>query len=147
MVTVQRFEPVSSLADVARVGTTPAEFTNAMKEFVDGLVLHAVKSGYVRGQPLPLPGSAVDVEPETVIDSMRRAYLAGMAEHLCMLARRPPPEWSQHPDTFLNDVVVLGGDNARAGTIASTPSAFRRRLLFCGPVLEKLWAMTGRRGG
>jgi hypothetical protein len=111
-----------------------------MKEFIDHVIRHALAEGFLGHGPLPLADDACSEPPQDIDDPVIRANIHAMAEHLSTLAERRPPEWSQGPEGFLDDPVFGGGSHARPFMLGETPAAFRRRLLFAGPVLGKLWA-------
>ncbi|EKV26849.1 hypothetical protein C882_2072 [Caenispirillum salinarum AK4] len=126
-----------SLADVAARAIHTGDYTSAMKEFIDTLIAEA---------PV-LPESAYATRPPLPESAVLRAHLGGMAEHLAALAGRAAPDWCREPVFFLDAPHVMAGAHADAIMRAQTPPAFARRNLFCGPVLLKLEAVTGRRSG
>ncbi|WP_143018358.1 hypothetical protein [Belnapia rosea] len=77
-------------------------------------------------------------------DDIQRVHLAGYAEHLAHLSGQAPPVWAEAPEFFLTEPVYLGGPHSRERLLAEAPAAFRRRLLFCGPPLGKLFAILAR---
>jgi hypothetical protein len=137
---------IRTLYDVAANSADSPSFVNAMKQFIDTIVLHASLVGYDGDGPLPLQDDVLSQPPPFVSDIVARVYIHAMAEHLATLARMDPPGWSQDPSSFLTEPVFSYGRNARRFVIAETPAAFRRRLLFCGTVLDKLHAVAKASG-
>jgi len=115
----------TTLYDVSVVTNQGKPFNFAIKEFLDSFI----------GNPSTL--SLVD-EPEMMEDPMERAYMAGVAEHLSQYLNGQAPEWSNDPHYFLSQPVVFGRNKSKVQCIVDTPTAFRRRLLFCGLTLTKL---------
>ncbi|UEM20778.1 hypothetical protein JL100_027495 [Skermanella mucosa] len=105
-----------------------------MKEFIDYLIEVAEWSdGH-----LAVPTAVYDEEPEILDNSMLHAHVGGMAEHLARLVGGNTPPWCEKPCYFLQGTYFLYGERSRLFLLESTPEAFRRRGLFCGPVLQKL---------
>jgi len=113
--------PKTLKAVVARIQSGMA-YQSVIKEWKDGVLSSDIgdRSRFWVEEP-PLTG-------DKVIDT----YLAGMAEHLSVQSDQLPPEWVNHPPRFLSRPIFFGGENSREWLAAETPSAFRRRLLFCG---------------
>ena len=126
-----------SLAEVG-AATTDTGFVDAMKEFIDVVIAHARSQDYRLEGPLPLPQGAIDEPPRHRLNRTTHAYLCAMAEHLAGLAGIVPPAWSLDPEGFLDHPVFQGGPRSRDSMLKDTPPAFRRRLVFFGPVLLKL---------
>lgn len=105
-----------------------------MKEFID----HLIEVAEWRDGRLVVPTAVYDEEPDALDNSMLRAHIGGMAEHLAQLAGRNAPPWCEKPYYFLENTYFLGGERSRLFLLECTPKAFRRRGLFCGPVLQKL---------
>lgn len=65
------------------------------------------------------------------IDKKTNAYLAAMAEHLCLKMRMRPPEWVYIEKYFLKRPYFVGGlESLKAILIVQSPVAFRRRNIF-----------------
>jgi hypothetical protein len=127
-----------TLADVGRTVASGGDYTAAMKEFIDSMACGLRDRGARAGIPLPLNPQMYETEPTDPGDPLLRAHLGAMAEHLAGLALLPPPGWSGKPEYFLRIPVFFGGRHSKEDMLAETPSAFRRRLLFCGPVLSRI---------
>lgn len=69
----------------------------------------------------------VAAEPDSVAPHWD-AFVAALAEHLCIEAAIEPPKWTSEPGRYLDEIWFAGGcfDFDRARTIATTPSAFWR---------------------
>ncbi|WP_157618909.1 hypothetical protein [Skermanella stibiiresistens] len=105
-----------------------------MKEFID----HLIEVAEWSDGHLVVPTAVYDDEPEDLNNSMLRAHVGGMAEHLARLAGGNAPPWCEKPCYFLQGTYFLYGERSRLFLLEWTPEAFRRRGLFCGPVLQKL---------
>lgn len=127
----------SSLSAVGAMVAEGCEYAYAMKEFIDWLIREVQAAGGPREGFYPVPESAFADEPPALDNPVLRAHLAGMAEHLAMLSGKVAPQWTEVKDYFLAEPFFFGGRHARDSMLVDTPSAFRRRLLFCGRVLEK----------
>lgn len=111
-----------------------AGYPAAMKEFID----HLIRTVRWRdGVPI-VPAQAFADEPDDPGNSVLRAHLGGMAEHMAGLSGADAPAWCEVPGYFLDEPHFTGGEMSRPALLGTTPEAFRRRNLFCGPVLEKL---------
>lgn len=110
-----------------------------MKEFVDTLVAAAAAPETPTGFYAVDPSFTED-EPLPVADPVLMAHLGGLAEHMATLCGREPPPWTEKSEYFLDAPFMSGGPDS----LESTPSAFRRRLLFCGPALQKLHRLKPR---
>jgi len=111
-----------TLCEVARrVNRGEQQFDTAVLEFLDSFY----------GNP-ELRLSAIEVRPE-LIDALRDAYLAAVAEHLAKSYRLPVPEWTETQGNDLHKPFFAGGLETLKGIlVAESPTAFRRRLLFVG---------------
>lgn len=128
----------SSLLDASRRVVDGADYASTIKELIDEMAIAATPS-VVDGAPvLSVPESFLADEPLGLTDPVRRAHLAGLAEFVSHLGRRPAPEWTEKPDYFLEEAFFACGPRARGLFMAETPAAFRRRNLFCGRVATKL---------
>ena len=109
-----------TLCEVARrVNRGEQQFDTAVLEFLD--------SFYANPE---LRLSAIEVRPE-LIDALRDAYLAAVAEHLAKSYRLPVPEWTETQGNDLHEPFFAGGLETLKGIlVAESPTAFRRRLLF-----------------
>jgi hypothetical protein len=61
-----------------------------------------------------------------------------VAEHLAVLSGQTPSAWCLRPEYVLPEAIPKA---ANERTIADTPAALRKRNLFCGPALMKLFAV------
>jgi hypothetical protein len=120
------------------MASSGAGYAPAMKEFTDWLCRNAAAPDTPHGCYGIDPSCYAD-EPLWLEDASERAHIAGMAEFLSSLACLPPPQWSEGPGYFLEVPAFAGGRRSRDHLLAETPAAFRRRLLFCGPVLQRFF--------
>lgn len=60
------------------------------------------------------------------------AYLAGLAEYLSQKNELVVPAWANDPRNFLKEPFYAGTKSIQDLLLATTPSAWRRRLIFCG---------------
>lgn len=127
----------STLAHVAEA-RTDIEFVLLLKEFIDHVLAHARGQGHTGRGRLPLPEDALMPPASPAPSPTTHAYLCAMGEHLAWLSGVPAPAWTSDPKGFLDEPVFQGGPHAREFMLKDTPPAFRRRLLFVGPVLLKL---------
>jgi len=74
----------------------------------------------------------VQAQPPTTGDVVADAYLAGLSEYLARRAGMQPPAWTELPQYFLREPAQFGGPNFQRLALIETPSAWRRRLVFCG---------------
>jgi hypothetical protein len=132
-----------NLRDVALASVDTASFVRASKEFVDMLVAE-VRKAKAEGKPRPGFHPALwDADPGFIADPVVRALVCGMGEHLALISGMAPPEWSQDPSSILTEPFYAGGPRARPHLLADTPGPFRRRLVFCGDLLQKYWTFAG----
>lgn len=112
----------TSLAEVARrvlAGQQP--FDPALREFLDEFYAHP-----------PLRPEALQEEPQ-LIDDVKDAYLAAVAEHLAMEYGPAMPAWPDSHGRPLRRAFFAGGlESVKAILTVESPAAFRRRLLFVG---------------
>ena len=76
--------------------------------------------------------NSVTEQPGTTGNLLTDVWIAGLAEHLAQCVDEAPPAWCLQQNYFLEEPVFFGGDNFRAIALVETPSAWRRRNLFCG---------------
>jgi hypothetical protein len=75
----------------------------------------------------------IDDEPPLTDDEYFNAFVGGMAEHLAAGYGLAMPEWSWSKARFLRrPVFPCKLEKMKAYLLSSTPSAFRRRLIFIG---------------
>jgi hypothetical protein len=117
--TLFRIRP-KTLCEVARrVNNGEQNFDPAVLEFLDTFYAHP-----------ELRASAIHDRP-ALIDALRDAYLAAVAEHLARLYGLPVPEWTEIQGNDLHKPFFAGGLESLKGVlVAESPTAFRRRLLF-----------------
>lgn len=114
-----------------------------MKEFIDTLVAEAVAPEDRHGFYAIDPSFTRD-EPLHLADPVLMAHLAGLAEYISTLTGQEPPGWTSKPVYFLKNPFYVGVRPGGRSAEETTPSAFRRRLLFCGPSLQKLHRLKPR---
>jgi len=115
-----------------------------MKEFGDAVLRGVLAEPRRTDGTIAIAASFYVEEPARIDDTLRRVYLGALAEHLAHMAGDNAPAWCLTPAYFLDDPIFPSGSVDRDSLIARTPSAFRRRLLFCGPVMEKMTAILDR---
>ena len=109
-----------------------------MKELIDEMSLSADVERKEGDAVLVLRSSFIEDEPFRLSDPVQRAHMAGMAEYVSQLSCTRPPAWVEIEDYFLPEPVYIGSPRVHEILRTETPSAFRRRNLFCGRVAEKL---------
>jgi len=109
-----------SLREVARrVKSGEEDFDLAIREFLDAF--------YASCEPR---AAAIAERPE-LIDPLRDAYIAAVAEHLARTHDLPIPAWTETQGNDLHRPFFAGGLESLKGVLlAESPTAFRRRLLF-----------------
>lgn len=70
----------------------------------------------------PVPTGSVSID----------AWIAGLAEFISQKLNVPPPTWTFDSAYFLKEPTFIGSTNLKGYLIGTTPSAWRRRLVFCG---------------
>jgi hypothetical protein len=113
----------TTLCDLANRVLHGADATSMIKEFVDQVSLMSDIERF----------DAITDAPRPLI-AWLDVYLAGLAESIARGLDQAPPAWTERPERFLNEPVIFGGRHSKAANMIETPAAFRRRLLFCGPV-------------
>jgi hypothetical protein len=95
------------------------KFDLALREFLDSFYTHH-----------ELREAAIKDAPE-LIDALRDAYLAAVAEHLAKSYGLPVPDWTETQGNDLHRPFFAGGlESLKAILFVESPTAFRRRLLF-----------------
>lgn len=108
-----------TLADVALRANAGEAFDPLLREFLDTFYLSE------EGRR-----EATRAVPEHV-RPIPDAYLAAVAEHLCLRYRLPTPAWTEEPHRFLHEPYFAGGfESLKAILLAESPLAFRRRGIF-----------------
>jgi hypothetical protein len=109
-----------TLCEVARrVKRNEQDFDAAVREFLDSFYLNPERRA-----------EAIGERPD-LIDPLRDAYLAAVAEHLARSYELPVPEWTDTQGNDLHKPFFAGGlESLKAMLLAESPTAFRRRLLF-----------------
>jgi hypothetical protein len=109
-----------TLREVARrVRNGEQKFDPAVLEFLDSFYAN------------PEQRASAIAEPPDLIDALRDAYLAAVAEHLANSYGLPVPEWTETQGHDLHKPFFAGGLESLKGVlVAESPTAFRRRLLF-----------------
>jgi len=140
--TNQKFPPrPQSLKEISLQVAEGRQYNSAVKEFIDEVIAAADRPRSPDGL-YALPESFYADEPIELPSPIHMAHLGGLSEQLAVLCGKQPPAWSEKKEFFLKTPVFLGGEAFRPRAVEETPSAFRRRLLFCGPTLQKLFAVT-----
>jgi len=131
-----------SLRDVAETTAAGGDYTFAMKEFIDNVIRDLRSKGCRKGDAILPVNVAMYLDEPVVLDKpIQRVHLAGMAEYLANLSGQPAPEWCLRPEFSLDEPLFFGGAKARDTAISETPAAFRKRQLFTGRSLSKLFAL------
>ncbi len=129
-----------SIRDVGvRVSYYGADYTATISSFIDHLIADLQTKG------ARLPAATLPISPDTFNDKLpridnelHRVHLAGMAEYLANLSGQKPPAWCEDETYFMEEPLFMGAREAWGELKKATPSAFRRRMLFCGQTLTKL---------
>ena len=101
----------------AAAGTQP--FDPALREFLDEFYGH------------PKRRRAAMAEEPLLLDDVKDAYLAAVAEHLAMRYDLSAPGWAENHGRPLRKAFFAGGlESLKAMLTIESPAAFRRRLLF-----------------
>lgn len=111
-----------TLRDVSlRVLAGKQSFDPAVREFVDEFNAHPDRRQ-----------DSIDAEPN-LIDDIKDAYLATVAEYLASVYRLVTPGWVDGHGRPLRSAFFSGGlESLKAILTVESPAAFRRRLLFVG---------------
>lgn len=116
------------------------DYTSCMKEFIDFLIREVSDLDWDENSlAIPFDRSLFEQEPPFIENPVERAHIGAMAEHLAHLSNQPCPQWCLKPCYFLDTPVYFGRAHSRACMMRDTPAAFRRRHLFCGKPLIKLF--------
>ena len=109
-----------TLSEVARrVNAGEQDFDAALREFLDSFY----------GDPQHR-AAAIEDRPE-LMNALRDAYLAAVAEHLARSYGLAVPEWTESQGNDLRAPFFAGGLESLKDVLwAESPAAFRRRLLF-----------------
>ncbi len=109
-----------SLIEVSRrAAAGTQDFDPALREFLDEFYSH------------PARRQAAMAEEPVLLDDVKDAYLAAVAEHLAACYRLEPPGWAEGHGRPLQRAFFAGGlDSLKAILTVESPAAFRRRLLF-----------------
>ncbi len=112
----------ATLAEVARrVLARQQLFDPALREFLDEFYAHpALRQAALRSEP-------------DLIEDVKDAYLAAVAEHLAGGYGLSMPAWPETHGRPLKRAFFAGGlESLKAILTVESPAAFRRRLLFVG---------------
>jgi hypothetical protein len=109
-----------TLREVARrVAAGEQPFDPAVREFLD--------SFYSRAETR----AAAIAEAPALLEPMRDAYLAAVAEHLAQVYGLDAPAWAEQRGLDLKRPFFAGGlESLKALLLVESPTAFRRRMLF-----------------
>lgn len=112
----------ATLADVSRrVSAGQQPFDPALQECLDEFYSHPARRQM-----------ALREEP-ALIDDVKDAYLAAVAEYLTTSYGLPIPAWPESHGRPLTRAFFAGGlESLKAILTVESPAAFRRRLLFVG---------------
>lgn len=127
-----------SLLEASRRILNGVDYASVMKELIDEMTFSADVDRRDGDVVLVLPSSFTEDEPQRLPDPVHRAHMAGMAEYVSQLSCSPPPSWVESDDYFLPEPVYIGSPRIHDILRTETPTAFRRRNLFCGRVAERL---------
>jgi hypothetical protein len=109
-----------SLQDVSRrVAAGELTFDHAVREFLD--------SFYARTDERQTELA----EPPDLLEPIRDAYLAAVAEHLARTCHLDVPAWVERRGLDLKRPFFAGGlESLKARLLVESPTAFRRRMIF-----------------
>jgi hypothetical protein len=129
-----------TLRDVGvRVTSFGADYTATLGRFIDVLIADLeAKDATLPCATLPISADFFKDKLPPMDNELHRVHLAGMAEHLAHLSGQRPPPWCETETYFLGQPLFLGAREAWGQLKKTTPSAFRRRMLFCGETLTKV---------
>lgn len=137
--------PPATVCQVAQNVQRGADYTAMLKELGDAVIRAALAGGMRAGDAVaPISPIVYRDMPPLLANDIHRVHLAGYAEHLAHLSGQVSPVWAEAPEFFFTEPVYLGGPHSRERLLVEAPAAFRRRLLFCGPPLQKLFAILAR---
>ena len=101
----------------AKAGTQ--NFDPALREFLDEFY------------SCPEERQAAMADEPVLLDDIKDAYLAAVAEHLAMRFDLSAPDWAEAHGRPLRRAFFAGGlESLKATLTVESPAAFRRRLLF-----------------
>jgi hypothetical protein len=109
-----------SLHEVSRRAASGEQaFDPALREFLDSFY------------SLPDIRQSAIMQAPQVLDDLRDAYLAAVAEHLARVYHLEIPDWSETHGSGHRRAWFAGGlESLKATLFVQSPTAFRRRLLF-----------------
>jgi len=112
----------ATLAEVSRRALAgQQDFDPALREFLDEFYNHP-----------HLRQTALQQQPD-LIEDVKDAYLAAVAEHLASTYGLDMPDWVDRHGRPLRRAFFAGGlESLKAILTVESPAAFRRRLLFVG---------------
>jgi hypothetical protein len=112
----------ATLAQVSRRAIAgQQDFDPALREFLDEFYSHPDRRQ-----------TALQQEPD-LIEDVKDAYLAAVAEHLASIYGLDTPDWVDQHGRPLKRAFFAGGlESLKAILTVESPAAFRRRLLFVG---------------
>ena len=111
--------PPTLLEVSRRTAAGTQRFDPALREFLDEFY----------GNRARRP-AAIAEEP-VLLDDIKDAYLAAVAEHLAGVYQLDTPGWAEHHGKPLKRAFFAGGlESIKAALTVESPAAFRRRLLF-----------------
>lgn len=125
---------ISSLHDIAEAVTRDnSDYFSVVDDFLAILFLDIIAKGWGKEEfPMPIDTQVFMDEPEVSLDTIYSAHLAGMAEYLAFLSGVNCPKWCLKDRYFLKHPIFIGNDASKIALLRTTPSAFRRRLVFSG---------------
>ena len=113
------FRPQSLLEVSRRTVADTQTFDPALREFLDDFYSN------------PCNREAGLADEPLLLDDVKDAYLAAVAEHLALRYRLDVPAWAEGHGRPLKRAFFAGGlESLKAILTVESPSAFRRRLLF-----------------
>ncbi len=117
--TVASLRPASLLEVSHRTASGAQTFDPALREFLDDFYSNTHSR------------SAALAEEPLLLDDVKDAYIAAVAEHLAMRYRLEIPGWAEGHGKPLKKAFFAGGlESLKAILTVESPAAFRRRLLF-----------------
>ena len=115
-----------TLAEAVRRIENGEDEATAIAEFLDTFYFALQRTGKVAAQ------ACIDDEPARVADPILQAYLGAIGEHLALRWCLTAPRWTNQPDRFLRRpyFTAVGLEGLKAMSLAQSPTAFRRRMIF-----------------
>lgn len=115
-----------TLAEVVCRVEAGDDFGVTLDEFLDTFYFALQREGRAAAQV------CIDDAPVPLADPIRHAYLGAVGEHLALRWGLDVPAWTNHPSRFLHRpyFAAEGLEGLKAMSLAQSPTAFRRRMIF-----------------